>query len=133
MENRILRIINCKRGTLPCIYLGIPIDRGLRNSNLWDRSFEDKNRSECQLMEREVDFLGGQIDYASSSYFSSPYLSHVFFSSLCRYKLLYHSEDEEFILAEHKRKAQNFPNFLRKNLQAQILRRIGSSQPSNLG
>lgn len=36
MENRILRIFNCKKGTLPCIYLRIPIDRGLRNSNLWD-------------------------------------------------------------------------------------------------
>lgn len=36
LQTRILRILNCKEECLPCTYLGIPIDRGLRNSKLWD-------------------------------------------------------------------------------------------------
>lgn len=35
-EHEILRILNFKKGQLPCTYLGIPLAKGLRSKGIWD-------------------------------------------------------------------------------------------------
>lgn len=37
LQMRILKILQSKAGELPCKYLGLPIDKGTRSSNLWNQ------------------------------------------------------------------------------------------------
>lgn len=36
LERKILNILKYKIGELPCKYIGLPLDKGIRSSKLWD-------------------------------------------------------------------------------------------------